>query len=151
MAKLAFLLGRWSGHAHVLRGPGEPVLLAQTEEAQYKLDGLVLMIEGIGRTVPANNPVLQAVAIVSYDDESQTYRMRAFNDGRFLESELNLLENDKGLTWGFSLGEFQTRSVLEINEDGEWTERAELTIGSQPPKRLMDLTVRREPEDHGGS
>ncbi len=31
--------------------------------------------------------------------------MRAFNDGRFLETELKLLESCKGITWGFALGQ----------------------------------------------
>ena len=30
--------------------------------------------------------------------------MRAFNDGRFLETELKLLGDGDGLTWGFALG-----------------------------------------------
>ena len=144
MKKLSFLVGKWSGQAHLQRGPGEPVALAQTEEAQYKLDGLVLTIEGIGRTVSDNKPVLQALAIISYDDDTETYRMRAFNDGRFLESEVKLLGSGKGLTWGFGFGEIRSSSVLKIDERGDWTELAELIIGSQPPKKLMDLTVRRE-------
>ena len=68
MKKLAFLIGKWAGEARVLRGPGEPVVLAQTEEAQYKLDGLVLLIEGVGRTDAHGKPALQALGIVSYDD-----------------------------------------------------------------------------------
>lgn len=144
MKKLSFLIGRWSGQAHLQRGLGEPVLLMQTEEAQYKLDGLLLMIEGIGRTVGESEPVLQALAIISYDDDTETYYIRAFNDGRFLESELKLLDSDKGLTWGFGFGQIRSRSVLKIDENGEWTELAEIIIGSQPPRKLMDLTIRRE-------
>ncbi len=49
MQKLAFLIGDWSGEASVLRGPGQFVDLAQTEHAEFKLDGLILMIEGVGR------------------------------------------------------------------------------------------------------
>ncbi len=143
MQKLAFLAGKWSGEASVRRGPGDPVRLIQTEEAQYKLDGLILMIEGVGRT-PDGKPVLQALGLVSYDDAAATYRMRAFNDGRWLESEVKLLEGAQGITWGFSLGEFKTSSVLRINEKGEWTELAELTIGAQPPRKLIELAVRRE-------
>ncbi len=30
--------------------------------------------------------------------------MRTFNDGRFLETELKLLGDGDGLTWGFALG-----------------------------------------------
>jgi len=31
---------------------------------------------------------------------------------------------------------------LRINERGEWTELAEISIGSQAPKRLLELAVR---------
>jgi hypothetical protein len=41
MKKLEFMVGKWAGEARLLRGPGNPVSLAQTEEAQYKLDGLI--------------------------------------------------------------------------------------------------------------
>jgi hypothetical protein len=146
MQKLAFLVGRWEGEARLLRGPGITEDLAQTESAEYKLGGLVLVIEGVGKTKD-DVPALQAYGIVSFDDESETYRMRAFNDGRFLETEVQLLPaNDRkdqadGMTWGFRLGDFKTRSVLRINEKGEWTELAELFIGDQPPRKLLELSV----------
>ncbi|HXW54171.1 MAG TPA: hypothetical protein VEJ67_00380 [Candidatus Cybelea sp.] len=116
--------------------------LLQTEEAQYKLDGLILVIEGVGRTKSGGRPVLQAFGIISFDDTSQEYRMRAFNDGRFLEARVELLEEGKGLRWGFALGSIKTNSVLCMSEDGEWTELAEITIGPQSPQKLLELTVR---------
>jgi hypothetical protein len=103
MKKLGFLVGKWIGEARLLRGPGEPVILVQTEEARFKLDGLILEIEGIGQTKPDNKPILQALGIISFDDETGTYHMRAFNDGRFLETGVKLLEDGKSLTWGFAL------------------------------------------------
>lgn len=141
MKEVGFLVGKWAGEARLLRGPGESVELLQTEEAQYKLGGLILVIEGVGRAKSGGQPLLQAFAIVSYDDERGTYRMRAFNDGRFLETQVKLLEAGKGMTWGFELEEISTNSVLRINERGEWTELAEMTIGSQPPKKLLELSV----------
>jgi len=142
MKRLAFLVGKWKGEARLLRGPGEWVDLDQSEEAQYKLDGLILVIEGVGRAKADGHSVLQALGIISFDDESGTYRMRAFNDGHFLETEVRLLDQDKAITWGFVLGQITTKSVLRINEGGEWTELAEVTIGSAAPKKLMELTVR---------
>ena len=144
MKQLEFLVGRWKGEARLLRGPGEWVDLQQHEEARYKLDGLILVIEGAGRTKSDGRSVLQAFGVISFDDETTTYRIRAFNDGRFLESEVKLLDQDRALSWGFALGEITTRSVLRINESGEWTELAEITLGSDPPKKLLELTVRRE-------
>jgi hypothetical protein len=144
MKKLGFLAGKWVGEARLLRGPGEPLALVQTEEAQFKLDGLILEIEGLGRTKPDNKPALQALGIISFDDETGAYHMRAFNDGRFLETDVKLHEDGKGLTWGFTLGPVKTSSVLRINEKGEWTELAEITIDSQPARKLLELTVRRQ-------
>lgn len=85
MHKLAFLAGRWSGPITVIRGPGEPLRLTQTENVQFKLDGLVLLIEG--QSTGSDGKVLfSALATISYDDASHTYRFRAYNDGHYLEN-----------------------------------------------------------------
>jgi hypothetical protein len=144
MRRLDFLIGAWTGTSRLLRGPGVYVDLNQAERAEYRLDGLVLLIEGIGRDRVTGSPILQALGNLSYDDEQQTYRMRAFNDGRWQDTDVSLLEGGPGLSWGFTLGEFRTHSTLRITEGNVWTEHAELTVGSQPPKTLLELSVRRE-------
>src|SRR5580692_3184125 len=140
MKKLEFLVGKWAGEARMLRGTGDPLVMMQTEEVQYKLDGLVLVIEGVGKA--DGKPALQALGVVSYDDETGTYHMRAFNDGRFLETEVKLI--DKGFTWGFALGQYRTSTVMRIDDKGDWTEQHEITIGNQAPRKYMELSVSRE-------
>jgi hypothetical protein len=144
MKKLSFLIGSWAGEARVLHGPGETVELNQQEEAQYRLDGLILTIEGIGCSKGDGKTALQALAFVSYDDQSGRYIMRAFNDGRYLETELKLAEDGQGIMWGFALGEIRTSSMLRINEVGDWTELTEITIGTQPARNYMELRVSRQ-------
>jgi hypothetical protein len=144
LKKLDFLVGKWSGEARILRGPGEPLELIQTEQAQYKLDGLILIIEGIGKIKADGKVALQALGIVSYEDERETYHMRAYNDGRYLETDLKLSENGKGMAWGFRLGDIKTSSMLSINEKGEWTELTEIAIGSEAARKFMELTVSRQ-------
>jgi hypothetical protein len=143
MKKLDFLVGRWMGEARMSR-VGEILELVQTEEAAYKLDGLILVIEGVGRARSTEDLVLQAFGIISYNDETQTYHMRAFNDGRFLETDVKLLEEARGMTWGFVLGEIKTKSVMRIAENGDWTEVHEIVIGADPPRKLMEVIVRRQ-------
>jgi hypothetical protein len=70
--------------------------------------------------------------------------MRAFNDGRFLETNVKTVGGGQRNDWGFVLGEIKTKSVMRINEKDEWTELHEIIIGSQPPKRLMEIAVRRQ-------
>jgi len=143
MKKLGFLVGDWSGEAPVLRGPGQLAELAQTESAQFRLDGLVLVIEGVGRTKADGKLSLQALGLISFDDETGSYKMRAFNDGRWLETDVKLADGAKSISWGFALGEFKTTTVLSINENGEWTEHGELVSGDHPRQKMMELTVRR--------
>jgi hypothetical protein len=143
MKKLEFLVGDWSGEATVLRGGGQFAEMAQTESAQFKLDGLVLMIEGVGRTKIDGAPALQALGLISFDDETGTYRMRAFNDGSWLETDVKLADSGKSISWGFAIGAFKTTTVLRINESGEWTEHGELLINDRPPQKMIDLKVRR--------
>jgi len=142
MKKLDFLVGKWSGEGRMLRAAGDPLVIMQTEEVQYKLGGLVLVIEGVGRNKADGKLALQALGIVSYDDETGTYHMRAFNDGRFLETEVKLI--DKGFTWGFALGQYRTSSVMRIDEKGDWTERHEIVIGTLAPRKYMELSVSRQ-------
>lgn len=143
MNKLSFLVGKWAGEVRIYRKPDEPLVLDQTEDAQFKLDGWVLQIEGIGRTKAGGQPVLQALGMISFDDERSVYRMRAFNDGRFLETDVTLLDDGRSLRWGFSVGEIKMASLLRINDRGEWTELHEIAIGVQPPRKFMELAVTR--------
>src|SRR5438552_690684 len=103
MKKLSFLIGEWSGEASAARGPGVVLELSQTEVVQFKLDGLVLMIEGVGRTKSDGKPALQALGLITFEDARGTYRMRAYNDGRWLETEVKLRDDEKSLSWGFAL------------------------------------------------
>ncbi len=144
MRKLDFLAGRWSGEARVQRGPGEVLELTQTEEVQYKLDGLVLLIEGTGRNKSDGKVVFRALATISYDEGARAYRMRAFNDGRYLETELKLADSGKGFTWGFVFGQVKTNYTMTMNEKGEWTETGEITRGKEAPRKFVELTVQRQ-------
>src|SRR5215467_1601108 len=101
----------------------------QTESGQFKLDGLVLVIKASARPKANGKLTLQALGVVSFDDETGTYRMRAFDDGRWLETEVTLVDRGNSISWGFALGEFKATTVLRINEKGEWTELGELVIG----------------------
>lgn len=136
MKKLSFLVGKWAGEARV----GQTVM-EQTEEAQFRLDGLLLTIEGIGRNKADGKLALQAYGLLSYDDATGTYHMRAFNDGRFLETEVKLLDEGKGMTWAFTAGSIKTSSVMRISDSGAWTEQTEIIIGTQPPRKYIEVSV----------
>jgi len=142
MRKLSFLAGHWSGPVTIVHGPGEALHLTQTENVEYKLDGLVLLIEG--KSTSADGKVLfSALATIAYDDASHTYRFRAYNDGRYLDTELSVPTN--GFSWSFTAGPAHIVNTMHLTSNGEWEEVTEATVGSNPPHRSVDMLLQHLP------
>ena len=142
MHKLAFLQGKWSGPITVVRGPGEPLHLTQTEQIEYKLDGLVLLIEGKSRSADGKT-LFQALATVSYDDASHSYRIRAYNDGHYVDTELTLL--DKGFSWSFDGGPAHVVNTMHLTSKGEWNEVTDVSFRGAPPHRSVEMLLQHQP------
>jgi hypothetical protein len=136
MRRLAFLAGRWSGPVTVVRGPGEPLHLTQTENVEFKLDGLVLLIEGESKGADGEAQ-FQALATVAYDEASHAFRFRAYNDGRYLDSELTVLPD--GFAWGFNSGPAHIQNTMHLTAKGEWQETTEVIFGDNPPRRSVEM------------
>ena len=142
MRKLAFLAGHWSGPVTIVRRTGEPLHLTQTEDVEFKLDGLILLIEGksIGTDGKAQ---FSALATIAYDDASHAYRFRAYNDGRYLDTELSMLPD--GFSWGFTAGPAHILNTMKLTGKGEWSEVTEVTIGSNLPIRSVEMLLEHPP------
>jgi len=141
MKKLDFLVGKWSGDALVRRDGGEPIKLNQAEEVQFKMDGLVMAIEGAGRNSNGET-VFQALATISYDDAASTYRFRAYNDGRHLDTELSVVPN--GFAWSFPAGPAKVINTMRLNDNGEWAETTQRILGASEPRPLVEMLLRRQ-------
>lgn len=141
MKKLAFLAGHWTGEATVTLGPGPPVALQQSEAVQFKLDGLLLLIEGTGRDVRTGAVVFNALATIAFDEASKTYRIRAFNDGNYVDTEFEVRE--KGFEWGFTSGPVVVKNSMTLDPAGQWIETTDVVINNGPARRTVELRVRR--------
>ncbi len=142
MRKLSFLTGHWSGPITVVLGPGEPLHLTQTENVEYKLDGLVMLVEG--KATGADGKVqFNALATIAYDDASHTYRFRAYNGGHYLDTELSVPAN--GFSWSYAAGPAHIVNTMHLTEKGEWSEVTDVTVGSNPPHRSVEMLLQHQP------
>lgn len=142
MQKLAFLAGHWSGPVTIVRGPGEPLKATQTEDVQYKLDGLVLLIEGKS-TDPDGKQVFSALATISYDEGSKAYHFRAYNAGRYVDTELTVPVN--GFSWNYAAGPAHVVNSMHLTEKGEWQETTEVDMGSGPSRKVVEMLLNKQP------
>jgi len=141
MKKLQFLVGKWTGEADVMRGAGEPLKLTQTENVQYKLDGLVILVEGESHNAEGKS-VFSALATIAFDDTAGVYRFRAFNAGRYLDTELTVTAG--GFSWGFTGGPVKVNNTMKLSDKGEWVETTDVAMGSQPPRHTMQMTLKKQ-------
>lgn len=141
MQKLAFLAGQWSGPVTILRGPGDPLRLTQTESVEYKLDGLVLLIEG--RSTGADGKAqFEALATIAYDDATHAYRIRAYNAGHYVDTELAVARD--GFSWGFPAGPARVVNTMHLNARGQWQETTEVAFGGNPPRKSVEMTLEKQ-------
>ena len=126
MARLDPLVGRWQGEAN-LSSP-ETRVVHQTERVERDLEGLVLVIHGVGYASAdhAGTPVFQALAVVSYDDRAGRYEFRTYTGGRTVTATAEFLP-DGALRWGFAPGgPVQIRYTIRFDADS-WNEIGEMS------------------------
>jgi hypothetical protein len=138
MAKLSFLSGHWSGPASIARGPGEPGRYTQTEDVEYKLDGLVMLIQGASHD-DSGKVVFGALATVSYDEATHGYRFRAYNDGRYLDVPLTVEAN--GFSWGYDAGPAHIVNTMHVDDVGRWSETTTASVNGGPPRPSVTLLL----------
>src|ERR1051325_3113402 len=130
MKKLSFFVGEWKGEGWVEFVPGQRRVSSVTEKGQFKLDGTVLVLEGLGKAKIAGKGeevvVHNAMGILSYDEQAKLYRMRSYlADGRWVDAEARF--TDKGFQWGFQTQGMNIRYTIKLNEKGEWFEFGEMS------------------------
>ncbi len=140
MQKLAFLVGRWSGPV-TIRGAGEPLQLLQTEDVQFKLSGLVLLIQGASRKTDGSTS-FEALATVAYDEATKTYRFRAYNAGHYVDAEMNVVAD--GFSWTYNAGPAHIANTMHLSPKGEWAESTEVTVGTKPAMHSVDMLLVRQ-------
>lgn len=146
MDRLAFMVGRWKGEAWMQRGP-QRVQTVMTETVEARLDGTVLLVEGLG-AIPgeagaAPRTVHHALAIISFDPQSGNYAMRShIGTGQSGEFALTLI--DGGVTWARAVPGGQVRNTARF-ANNEWHEIGEFSRDGQAWTQVMEIRLRKEP------
>lgn len=147
MKKLDFLIGEWRGEGWTEFIPGQRRTSPITENVQPKLGGMVLLIEGLGKTKIAGKEdevvVHHALGIVSYDATAKRYRINSYlADGRSTEAEAEFVE--EGFQWRFQTPQGASiRYTVKLTEQGEWFEKGELSQDGKSWRQFHEMTLQK--------
>ena len=143
MKKLDWFVGRWQGTGWIEMGPQGRHEFAQTETIEAKLDGLVLVIEGLGKAKEDGSTVHTALAFVSYDHSAKKFRWHAFTPEGQIDTEAKV--DTATLEWTLQIPQ-QGRMHYTItrNEKGEWFEVGEMIQEDQTRHKFFEMTLRKQ-------
>ena len=144
MKPLDWLVGRWTGTGSMVTGPGARKEAAARETATRHAGGHVLMLEGLG-TAANGDVVHDAFAVLWYDAEKGTHRMRGFRaNGHALETDVTV--TDRQITWGFQDPRgARIRFTVTHTESDQWHEVGEYSADGAAWHPFMEMTLSREP------
>jgi hypothetical protein len=147
MKKLDFLVGQWKGEGWIEFGQGGRRTFTINESVQRKVEGMVLLIEGLGTGKMGGQgvdvPVHKAFAIVDYDAASKLFRFRAYRAGTgAIDSQPQVGENS--LIWGFHDARGgDIKFTIKLNDKGQWFEIGEYSGDGKTWRKFMEMTLNR--------
>ncbi|MFC2129487.1 hypothetical protein ACFLQX_01770 [Bacteroidota bacterium] len=123
VSKLSMMEGQWAGSGWMIQRDGQRHEFTQTENAQFKLDNTLLLVEGKGKI--EGEIIHQALACISYNKEEGNYHFTSWlpngQTGNFkaelIEGKFYWYPND------------YVRNIFDLNENGQWHEIGEKNRG----------------------
>lgn len=142
MKKLAYMAGDWKGEASI-RNQGGVMKVAQTEHIEFKLDSLVLNIEGIGRE--GDKITFHALANINYDVTAQAFQFKSYvKEGFSTNAYFKILEENK-FEWGFDIPSGgKSRYTITLNPATKtWYEIGEYSRDGQQWYNFIEMNLKK--------
>jgi hypothetical protein len=140
MKKLAYMAGDWKGEANI-RNQSGVIKVLQTEHIEFKLDSLVLSIEGIGRE--GDKISFHALAYVHYDVASQAFQFKSYvKEGYSTNAYFKIIGENK-FEWGFDIPSGgKSRYTITLNPANKtWYEVGEYSRDGQQWFNFIEMNL----------
>lgn len=140
VSALDFMDGEWRGEAVVHQPGGEPMTLTQTERVGPMLGGSIKVIEGRGYAADGSTQ-FNAMAVVSWNAREGRYNFRSWANG--YSGDYRFERTDDGFRWETPAGPNARVVYVATVKDGVWHEVGDYITEGQPPRRMIEMTLRR--------
>jgi hypothetical protein len=141
VAKLAWMIGEWSGEGWMQRGPERHEFTVR-ESIRSELDGLTLLVRGEGRAKTEPERVVHlALGVLAFDEAAGGLRLSSWTaEGRSVVAEVE--PTATGLVWSFAAPSGHIRYT--VVHDGEtWAESGEFSRDGENWVKFHEMTLRR--------
>jgi hypothetical protein len=132
MRRLEMMVGEWTGTSTTRLGPDREQTSQVRETAGFRLDGEMLVVEGLGTMdVDGETRVIHhAFGAVTYDAAAGSYRMRSYRAGQgWVDAEL--VVDGARVQWTLESPAGPIRFIADYSQPGRWIETGEIQRGGQ--------------------
>jgi hypothetical protein len=148
MKPFASWVGHWQGEGSMRMGPGEPKKTTVDEQIELKLDGAVLLVEGVGKNFEPGGKetvVHHALAVLSYDQAADKYTFKSWlKDGRSTDAWFQILAENK-YQWGFDTPRGKTRYNITIDPiSNTWNETGEFSNDGTKWMPFFEMNLKKQ-------
>jgi len=145
MDAIGLMVGEWAGEGWIAMGPEGPKRFTSAETVESRLDGLVLIIEGVHESLEEANRgeiVHHAVAVLSWNDGEGVYDFRShLATGR--SGEFKGRFQDGAFVWGMEIPGRTLRYTITIDDTDRWSEVGESSTDGTTWRKFFEMTLRR--------
>jgi hypothetical protein len=140
MKKLSRMAGTWTGTGSMQMGANDHRESKVTESIQPKLDGLLLVVDGIGKNA-AGDTVHQAFGVISYDGFKNEYKFAAYTkEGYNVLADAKVEGNQ--FIWSFDTRGASIRYTATVTND-EWVEVGERSTDKQTWVKFFEMKLKK--------
>jgi len=146
MKKLDWMIGEWKGTGTSQMGPGQSGTSQVHEEIEKRLDGLALLVEGVGmrrNAEGADTKVHHAMAVLRWSPACKCYRLMSQTmHGSFVDAEMRVMP-DASVVWGFKTGAAEMRYTIRHTDKDQGHEVGEMNRDGKDWVKIFEMTLDR--------
>lgn len=142
MAPLSGWAGKWKGEGWSMDESRQRIAFTVEESIQWKLDGRVILAEGIGKNKSDDKVGFHAMGMFYYNNEKATYEIKSFLEDGSMTLATAVI-NDKGqFVWGFDLPGGRVQYTITLTEN-TWNEKGAFVMASGQEFPIMEMNLTR--------
>ncbi len=144
MKKAEIMIGEWEGTGWMMSPQGSREESAVHEKLQWKLDGTMILIEGLGRNREGRT-IHNALGLLTYDVRTKKYAMRSYlSDGRMTDAVFEVIGKDK-FRWSYSFTQagrtMSIRYTLMFADKSRWNEIGEYSGNGADWNKFFEMNL----------
>lgn len=143
MKRLSHWVGAWKGQGWQMdQATRQRINFTVEEIVESKLDGMVILVEGKGKSGESNFLGHHAIGMIYYNLDQKTYELKSITqEGNMTLAKARIADNGDFI-WGFDVPGGKIQFTITLTED-TWVEKGAFSMDGSTWYPVMEMTLKK--------